>query len=62
MIKEIVKDAEFLSQPAEPATVEDAQVGEDLVDTMRVAEAACLAANQLGSRKALLAYTDNARR
>lgn len=61
MIKEIVKDAEFLSQPAEPATVEDAQVGEDLVDTMRVAEAACLAANQIGSRKAVIAYNDNGR-
>lgn len=61
MIKEIVKDTEFLSQPAEPATAEDAQVGEDLVDTMRVAEAACLAANQIGSRKAIIAYNDNGR-
>ena len=61
MIKEIVKDTEFLSQPAEPATAEDSQVGEDLVDTMRATEAACLAANQIGSRKAVIAYSDNGR-
>lgn len=61
MIKEIVKDPEFLAKPAEPATADDAQVGEDLVDTMRVADAACLAANQIGSTKAVIAYNDNGR-
>lgn len=61
MIKEIVKDTEFLSQPAESATADDAQVGEDLVDTMRAVDGACLAANQIGSRKAVIAYNDNGR-
>ena len=58
MIKEIVKDREFLSLPAEPATAEDAQVAEDLKDTMTSLEESCasLAANQIGSRKAIIAY------
>lgn len=61
MIKEIVKDPEFLSLPAEPATAEDAQVAEDLKDTMESLEEECasLAANQIGSRKAVIAYEHN---
>lgn len=61
MIKDIVKDREFLSLPAEPATVEDAQVAQDLKDTMEAlgSDCACLAANQIGSRKALVAYEDD---
>lgn len=58
MIKEIVKDPEFLSLPAEPATADDAQVAQDLLDTMASLEEDCasLAANQIGSRKAIIAY------
>lgn len=58
MIKDIVKDREFLSLPAEPATAEDAQVAQDLLDTMASLEDECasLAANQIGSRKAVIAY------
>ena len=29
MIKDIVKDRDFLSKPAEPATAEDAEVAEE---------------------------------
>lgn len=61
MIREIVKDVDALSKPAVAATAEDAQVGEDLVDTMRSTDAACLAANQIGSDKAVIAYNDNGR-
>ncbi len=62
MIKEIVKDREFLSLPSEPATAEDVQVALDLRDTMESmrGECACLAANQIGSRKAIIAYEDGA--
>ena len=50
MIKEIVKDEAALSVPAEPATAEDAQVAQDLIDTLAsLDEAAALAANQIGS-------------
>ena len=63
MIKEIVKDREFLALPAEPATADDAQVAQDLMDTMASLSdsCACLAANQIGSRKAVIAYEDNGR-
>ena len=57
MIKEIVKDREFLSQPTEPATADDASVAEDLLDTMNsFEECASLAANQIGSTKSIIAY------
>ena len=49
MIKELVKDDAVLSQPCEKATVADAQVAQDLLDTLAATEgAACLAANQIG--------------
>lgn len=57
MIKEIVKDEAFLQLPAEPATPEDAEVAQDLRDTMASLDScACLAANQIGSRKAVIAF------
>ena len=61
MIREIVKDTEFLSKPAEAATAEDAAVAQDLVDTMESMkdDCACLAANQIGSTKAVIAFDDN---
>ena len=56
MIKEIVKDEEFLQKPAEPATVEDAEVARDLKETVEsLSDCACLAANQIGSAKAIIA-------
>ena len=61
MIKEIVKDVEFLKQPTEPATAEDAQVAQDLIDTMQSMkdDCACLAANQIGVLKAVIVFDDN---
>lgn len=57
MVKDIVKDEEFLSKPAEPATIEDAEVAQDLIDTMVATEnCAGLAANQIGSTKAIIAF------
>lgn len=57
VIKDIIKDEEFLAKPAEPATVEDAEVAQDLLDTMAANEdCACLAANQIGSTKAVIAF------
>lgn len=60
MIKELIhNDEEFLAKPAEPATAEDAQVAQDLLDTMKAREnCACLAANQIGSTKAVIAFCD----
>ena len=61
MIKEIMTDIEFLKQPCEPATAEDTQVVQDLMDTMESMEGqcACLAANQIGVAKAIVVYEDN---
>lgn len=59
MIKEIVKDEAALSVPAEAATAEDAQVAQDLIDTLAsLEEAAALAANQIGSNKAVVVCLD----
>jgi peptide deformylase len=60
MIKELVKDQELLSKPAQPATIDDLQVAEDLRDTMASLDnCACLAANQIGSDKAVIAYGED---
>ena len=59
MIKELVRDEALLSQPCEAATVEDAAVEQDLLDTIAsLDEAACLAANQIGEAKAIIVYHD----
>ena len=59
MIKDIIKDETLLSQPCKAATAEDEQVAQDLVDTLQSRDdAACLAANQIGVAKAVVAYLD----
>ena len=58
-IKELVHDEAVLSTPCEKATAEDAQVAQDLLDTMAsLDEAACLHANQIGVTHNLFAYVD----
>ena len=60
MIKELVLDAELLSTPCEPGTAADADVAQDLVDTLAsIEDAGCLAANQIGVTKAIIAYEDD---
>ena len=56
MIKEIVRDRDFLSQPSEPATADDAEIMQDLLDTYHSmdGDCACLAANQIGYNKAVV--------
>ena len=57
MIRELVTDEELLSTPCEPATAEDADVAQDLLDTLEsIEDGACLAANQIGVAKAVVAY------
>ena len=59
MIKELVTDEAILSTPCAAATADDAELAQDLIDTMNANEdAVCLAANQIGVTKALFAYTD----
>lgn len=59
MIKELVKDEAILSQSCEKATAEDAPAAQDLLDTLASLDnAACLAANQIGVTKCIVAYRD----
>ena len=59
MIKELVHDETLLSRPCAAATAQDAGVAQDLLDTLvSIDSAACLAANQIGAEKAIIAYLD----
>ena len=57
MIRPICKDVLLLSQKAEPATREDMQVVQDLLDTLKANETRCvgMAANMIGVRKSIIA-------
>ena len=59
MIKEIVKDVLFLEQKSEPATKDDMQVVNDLIDTLRANLDGCvgMAANMIGIKKRILVFT-----
>ena len=59
MIKEIVKDILFLEQKSEPATKDDIEVINDLVDTLRANLDGCvgLAANMIGIKKRILVFS-----
>ena len=60
MIKELVNDEKLLSTPCEPATADDADLAQDLLDTLEsIEDAACLAANQIGVTKAVIIYKDD---
>jgi len=56
MIKPITKDIFFLSQKSAPATLSDAGVIVDLLDTLRANSAHCvgLAANMIGVKKRII--------
>lgn len=60
MIKELCKDEAVLSIKCAFATAEDAAVAQDLIDTMEsMDDVACLAANQIGVTKQVIAYRDD---
>ena len=60
MIKELVTDEELLATPCEPATADDAELAQDLLDTLAsIEDGACLAANQIGVTKAVIVYKDD---
>ena len=58
MIREICKDEAFLAQKAEPATVEDLSVAQDLLDTLAAHKEGCvgMAANMIGSHHRILVF------
>lgn len=57
MVKSIMKDIFFLNQKSELATEGDAQVVQDLLDTLKANEQGCvgLAANMIGVKKRIIA-------
>ena len=58
MVKEIVHDPIFLAMKSKPATVEDLQVAQDLLDTLEANKQACvgMAANMIGVLKRVIAF------
>lgn len=58
MIREIMRDEEFLSQKAEPATLEDLPVSQDLLDTLAAHKSGCvgMAANMIGVNKRIIVF------
>lgn len=59
MIRTVVKDILFLEQKSEPATKEDVEVINDLIDTLRVNLDHCvgMAANMIGVKKRILVFS-----
>ena len=58
MVKEIVHDPILLAMKSKPATVEDLQVAQDLLDTLEANKQACvgIAANMIGVLKRVIAF------
>ena len=58
MVRNIVRDPLFLSQPSEPAGLMDAPLAQDLIDTLAANADRCvgLAANMIGARKRMLVF------
>ena len=58
MIRDIMKDETFLSQKAEPATQDDLNIAQDLLDTLDAHRDGCvgMAANMIGVQKRIIAF------
>lgn len=59
MVRKIVKDILFLGQKSIPATKADAEVIDDLLDTLKANSDYCvgLAANMIGVKKRIIVYS-----
>ena len=57
MVRPIMRDIFFLRQKEQPATKEDKQIVQDLLDTLKANEAGCvgMAANMIGVNKRIIA-------
>ena len=58
MVREIMRDEAFLSQKAEPASLEDLPVVQDLLDTITAHKTGCvgMAANMIGVNKRIIIF------
>ncbi len=61
MVREIIKDTGFLSQKAEPATMEDLSVAADLLDSLEAHKSSCvgMAANMIGVNKRIIVFDND---
>ena len=61
MIQTIMRDIDFLKQPAQSATAADAAIADDLLETLKANRERCvgMAANMIGVNKAIIAFEDN---
>jgi peptide deformylase len=64
MIREIIHDAIMLARKSVPATKEDLQVAQDLLDTLMAHKDSCvgMAANMIGEQKRIIAFLDESGR
>ena len=58
MIREVIHDPILLARKSEPATLEDQQVVQDLIDTLTANKEACvgMAANMIGVYKRIIVF------
>ena len=61
MVKELMHDPIFLAGSSAPATAEDLQIAQDLLDTLAAHKETCvgMAANMIGVRKRIIAFDDH---
>ena len=61
MVREIMRDEAFLSQKAEPATLEDLPVAQDLLDTLTAHKDGCvgMAANMISVCKRIIVFDND---
>ena len=64
MIKELMHDPIFLAGKSQPATKDDLDVAQDLLDTLIAHREGCvgMAANMIGVRKCIIAFLDESGR
>ena len=57
MVREIMRDIEFLKQPSRPATAADLAIADDLMETLRANAGRCvgMAANMIGQSVCIIA-------
>lgn len=61
MVREIMKDPLFLAQKSAPATPEDCEIAQDLLETLEAHREGCvgMAANMIGVKKRIIAFEND---
>ena len=60
MVRPLMHDPEFLAQVSEPATEQDLQTAQDLLDTLTAYKDSCvgMAANMIGEKKRIICFNN----